>query len=100
MESMEMIIMKLVVNGGQARSLAIEAIRAAKTGDFGQADRLLAECDASLFETHEVQTEMIQKEAGGEHMPVQLLMVHAQDHLMNAMTVRDLAVEIVEILRS
>lgn len=97
--SMEMIIMELVVNGGSARSLAIEAIRAAREGDFEKADSLIKECDVSLAKTHEIQTGLIQREAAGEHMQVQLLMVHAQDHLMNAMTVRDLAGEMIEMMR-
>ena len=40
---------------------------------------------------------VIQNEAGGEKTDMTLLMVHAQDHLMNAMTVKDLAAELVEI---
>ena len=96
---MEIIIMELVVNGGAARSQAIEAIRAARDGDFEKADQLLKDCDETLQSAHEIQTELIQKEAAGQHMEVQLLMVHAQDHLMNAMTVRDLAGEIIENMR-
>ncbi|OUZ16436.1 hypothetical protein A5868_001357, partial [Enterococcus sp. 12F9_DIV0723] len=29
---------------------------------------------------------------------ISLLMVHAQDHLMNAITIKDLAIELVDIL--
>lgn len=96
---MEQIIMELVVNGGMARSLAIEAIRNARQGKFEEADKLMKESAETLSKAHEVQTELITKEAGGEHMEVQLLMVHAQDHVMNAMTVYDLAVEIIELLK-
>ena len=42
---------------------------------------------------------MIQAEIRGEHIPVMLLMVHAQDHLMDAMVVKDLAAEIIDIYR-
>lgn len=96
---METIIMELVVNAGSARSTAIEAIRAAKSGDFTNADAMLEEADRTLLKSHEVQTELIQKELNGEKVEVGLLMVHAQDHLMNAMTVMDLAREIIDILR-
>ncbi|HIX52315.1 MAG TPA: PTS lactose/cellobiose transporter subunit IIA, partial [Candidatus Lachnoclostridium stercoripullorum] len=34
-------------------------------------------------------------EINGKHVPLSLLMVHAQDHLMNAMTVMDLCKEII-----
>lgn len=59
----------------------------------------MKECEAALAKAHEVQTEMIVKELNGEGQNVQLLMVHAQDHMMNAMTVRDLAEQIIEILK-
>ncbi len=95
----EMIVMKLVVNGGNARSTAIEALRAAKVGDFKKADELMEEADTILKEAHEIQTEMIQNELNGNKVEVGLLMVHAQDHLMNAMTVMDLSKEMIDILR-
>ncbi|MGL5435321.1 MAG: PTS lactose/cellobiose transporter subunit IIA [Lachnospiraceae bacterium] len=97
--TMEQIIMELVVNGGDARSSALEAIRAAREKDFEEATACLKRADEALHRAHEIQTSLIQKEAGGEHIEVQLLMVHAQDHLMNAMTVKDLAVEIIELCR-
>ena len=37
------IVMNLVVEGGNARSLAMEAIQAAKKGDFAQADQRMKE---------------------------------------------------------
>ena len=95
----EMIVMRLVVNGGNARSTAIEALRAAKVGDFKKADELMEEADTILKEAHEIQTEMIQNELNGNKVEVGLLMVHAQDHLMNAMTVMDLSKEMIDILR-
>ncbi|MBE5989899.1 PTS system cellobiose-specific IIA component [Lacrimispora xylanisolvens] len=95
----EMIVMRLVVNGGNARSTAIEALRAAKVGDFKKADELMEEADTTLKEAHEIQTEMIQNELNGNKVEVGLLMVHAQDHLMNAMTVMDLCKEMIDILR-
>ena len=95
----EMIVMRLVVNGGNARSTAIEALRAAKVGDFKKSDELMEEADTILKEAHEIQTEMIQNELNGNKVEVGLLMVHAQDHLMNAMTVMDLCKEMIDILR-
>lgn len=40
---------------------------------------------------------MLTKEAQGEHTEINLYMVHAQDHLMTAITFKDLAQEIVEL---
>lgn len=93
--SMEQIVMELVVNGGNARSKAMAAIKAAKGGDFESAKEKIKEANEALNKAHDFQTSLIQKEAAGESLEISLLMVHAQDHLMNAMTVRDLAKEMV-----
>ncbi|MDR1771831.1 MAG: PTS lactose/cellobiose transporter subunit IIA [Hungatella sp.] len=95
----EMVIMKLVVSSGNARSTAIEALRAARDENFEYADKLMNEADQMILQSHEVQTEMIQNELNGEKVEVGLLMVHAQDHLMNAVTVMDLCKEMIEILK-
>lgn len=94
------VIMGLIVNGGNAKSSAFEAIMAAKKGDFETADAKLKEADKSLTEAHNVQTGMLTKEASGEHAQVSLLMVHSQDHLMTAITFRDLAGEIVDLYKA
>jgi len=100
MSDLENIVMELVVSGGNARACAIEALRAAKTGDFHKAAGLINECNEALEGAHKVQTEVLQSEARGGRMEVSLLMVHAQDHLMNAITVKDLVVEMIDILKA
>ena len=40
---------------------------------------------------------MLTRAAQGEHIEVDLYMLHAQDHLMNGITFRDLAVEIIAL---
>lgn len=99
MQDQEIIIMELVVASGDARSTAIEALRCAKTGEFEQAEKKLAAADASILKAHHVQTDMIQREINGDKIPIDLLTVHAQDHIMNAMTVLDLVKEMIEILK-
>lgn len=93
------VIMGLIINGGNAKSSAFEAINAAKAGDFEKADEKLKESDGFLTEAHNVQTEMLTEEAKGNHAKVSLLTVHSQDHIMNAITFRDLAGEIVDLYK-
>lgn len=92
-------VMGLIMNGGNAKSSAFEVIKAAKKGDFTEADAKLKEADKFLVEAHNSQTGMLTKEANGDHVPVTLLMVHSQDHIMNAITFRDLAGEIVDLYK-
>ncbi|WP_182201678.1 PTS lactose/cellobiose transporter subunit IIA [Paraliobacillus salinarum] len=93
----EEIIMGIIMHGGNARSAAMRAMAAAKKANFDEAEELLDISKKELGEAHKVQTNLIQGEARGEKTEVSLLMVHAQDHLMNAMTVRDLAEEIIDM---
>lgn len=52
-----------------------------------------------MYKAHHYQTELIQAEMRGEKTELSLIMVHGQDHLMNAMTVRDLALQMIEMYR-
>jgi len=96
----EAIVLNLIVHGGDAKSFAIEAIEAARRGEFGRADDLMRQSTGALNEAHEFQTKQIRKEVAGDvHEPMTMLMVHGQDHLMNAITVHDLAQQIVGLCK-
>lgn len=96
-EATLMAAMGLIANGGNAKSLAFEAIHLAKVGKIKEAREKLEEADKSLLDAHNSQTDMLTKEAQGQHTHVTLLVVHSQDHLMNAITFRDLAGEMVDL---
>ena len=49
-------VMGLIMNGGNAKSSAFEAIKAAKNGDFTKADAKLKEADKFLVDAHNSQT--------------------------------------------
>lgn len=91
------VTMGLIINGGNAKSLSFEAIRAAKEGKIEEARTKLKAADEALVEAHNTQTDMLTKEAQGQHAKVTLLTVHSQDHMMNAITFRDLAGEMVDL---
>ncbi|KYH28323.1 MULTISPECIES: PTS lactose/cellobiose transporter subunit IIA [Clostridium] len=93
------IAFELILFSGNGRSSAMEAIQEAKQGNFERAEELLKQATEELGKAHNFQTQLIQAEADGKSNPVNILLVHAQDHLMTAMTVRDLAAEIVELYK-
>lgn len=97
MDEYQEIIMGLITNSGIAKSKAMEAISFAEKGNAEQAAECLEECKNELVQAHKSQTRLIQQEAGGTTHEVTLLMVHAQDHLMSAITTKDLAGHIVEL---
>lgn len=92
-------IMQLIMYGGDAKGKAVEAIRAAKKFDFDVAKAKLIEANQSLSQAHHAQTNMLTQEARGDSIELTLLMVHGQDHLMNAITFIDLAKEVIDVYK-
>lgn len=94
---MEEIVLSLIMHSGEARSRCMEAINLAKQGNFVSARKCLEKADEELGYAHSTQTSLIQGEAGCEKIEFSLLLTHGEDHLMTAMTLKDLAVEIVDL---
>ncbi len=94
---LEVAAMQLVGNAGDSRSLSFEALTQAKLGNYQKARDLLNESKKAVLKAHEVQTELICMEADGKSIANNLLMVHAQDHLMTAMLAKDLIEEMIEL---
>lgn len=90
----ELISFGIIVAAGQARTLAFEALKAARKHDFETAHKLLEESGKAALEAHHQQTALLSKEANGDHTPVDVMLVHAQDHLMTAMLAQELIEEI------
>ena len=91
---LEEVVMGLIINSGQARSLAYAALKQAKQG-IGQA--MMEQSRQALSEAHRVQTQLIESDEGEGKMKVSLVLVHAQDHLMTSMLARELVAELIEL---
>lgn len=98
--SPEMIAFGLIAQAGDARSKAYEALASAKKGNFEQAEELIAQTEASVLEAHHIQTSLLAKEANGDHTEVNVMLVHAQDHLMTAILAKELIAEMIEMYQA
>lgn len=96
-DEFEEIIMGLIINSGQARSIAYAALKKAKQGDFAQAKKMMEQSRAALNEAHKIQTRLIGDDQGLGKTKVSLVLVHAQDHLMISMLARELVTELIEL---
>ncbi|WP_313081735.1 PTS lactose/cellobiose transporter subunit IIA [Atlantibacter sp.] len=91
-------VMELIANAGYARSLVFQAIRCAREQqDFAQAKEFMHQAQQALSSAHHVQTRLIEMDEGSGKIPVHLVMVHAQDHLMNAIMLMELGQEIIAL---
>lgn len=98
-EEVTMIGFEIVAYAGDARSNLIEAINAAKDGNFEKSEELIAEADKMITQAHITQTDMLAKEAGGEEMEIGFIMIHGQDHLMTTILLRDIVEHLINIYR-
>ena len=81
--------------GGEAKSLALLAIKNAREGDFAGADESMSKSWKSLEKSHEAQTNLLSREAEEEDVQVSVFMLHASDHLASAQVIYLLAEELI-----
>lgn len=89
----------IIASSGETRSLAFEALEEAKQGHFDKAKELLHQADEMSLEAHNIQTALLTKEAQGDHTPVDVLLVHAQDHLMTSILAKELIEQMIELYK-
>jgi PTS system cellobiose-specific IIA component len=87
----------IISKGGDASSKYFKAFDRAQKGFIDEAKALCELAKVELEEAHKIQTKIIQAEARGEGFDLGVLMVHAQDHLMNAMLVKEMANHIIHL---
>ena len=98
-EEVTMIGFEIVAYAGEARSNLIEAMNAARDGEYAKAESLTKDADTTITEAHNIQTKMLAKEAAGEDMEIGFIMVHGQDHLMTTLLLRDLVEHLLNLYR-
>lgn len=89
----------IIAEAGDSKGYAMDAIRAARTGNFEQAAELLKQADEAMARAHDTQFDLLQRETNGNPAKVNVLLVHAQDHMTMAIVARDLAEEMIELYK-
>lgn len=98
-EELQMAAFGIILSSGNARTLVHEAFAAMREGDYDKAEQLLEDANADMLEAHHAQTELLQQYASGVDIKIEIIMVHAQDHLMTTMTLREVAIEMLALYR-
>lgn len=88
---------ELVLHAGNAESSALMAMEAAREGRMAEARRLKGDADGELSVAHRLQTEMLSRAASGGGGEVDILLVHAQDHLSMASVLATVAAELIAL---
>lgn len=92
-------LIEIISLSGEVKKTFLEAIKYAKNNEPEQAEKTFKTADDNLIKAHLKQTELIKKEAGGEKVEISLLLTHAQDHLMTAILLKDMAREFIDLYK-
>ena len=91
MDGLELVSFKIISAVGMAKSSFIEAMKVAANGEFDAARAKIKEGG------HLAHSELIQQEASGNHVVPSILLMHAEDQLMSAETIKVMALEIIRL---
>ena len=67
--------------------------------DFEKAEELLKKANDEFLECHQIQTDLLTAEANGESSPVNIILVHSQDHLTMATMAMENANRIIKMYK-
>ncbi|HEL2576563.1 TPA: PTS cellobiose transporter subunit IIA [Streptococcus suis] len=98
-EELQVAAFEIILHSGTARTEVHEAFAAMRAGDFEAAYEKLEIANKELVEAHHAQTHLLQEYASGVEIKIEIIMVHAQDHLMTTMTLREVALEMLELYK-
>ncbi|GGE25757.1 PTS cellobiose transporter subunit IIA [Streptococcus himalayensis] len=96
-EELQVVAFEIILHSGTARTEVHEAFAAMREGNYSLAEEKLEIANTELVEAHHAQTKLLQDYASGEEIKIEIIMVHAQDHLMTTMTLREVALEMLAL---
>lgn len=98
-EELQVVAFEIILHSGSARTSVHEAFADMREGHYNEAAEKLEVANADLLEAHHAQTNLLQEYASGTDIKIEIVMVHAQDHLMTTMTLREVALEMLNLYR-
>jgi|SRR6056297_2276918 len=90
-------LIEIISISGEVKKKFLKAVKHAKNNEFEQAEEIFNEADDQLIKAHLKQTELIKQEANGDKIEGSLMLTHAQDHLMTAILLKDMAQEFIDL---
>ena len=98
-QDLEEIAFEIVAYSGDARSKLLKAVKEAKNKNFETCEKLIEDAKECLASAHKSQTSLITSEAQGDNIEIGFLTVHAQDHLMTTLLLKDIIDNLLDIYR-
>lgn len=96
-DEIQNIAFTIILHSGNSRTLVHESFELMRNKKFEKAEQKLDEANNELTSAHQTQTSLMQRYTSGEEVNTDIIMVHAQDHLMTTMTLREVALEMLSL---
>lgn len=93
----EQVSFGIITEAGSAKSSAMEAIYAAKEGDFALAEEKMKNSNEEIARASHMHFDVISAEAQGQQLEYKVLFLHAEDQLLSTQTLILLAQEIIDL---
>ena len=88
---------QLILHSGNARRLAHEALQLIKEEKKEEANNKMKEAKKELLEAQKLHAQMLRDMANSEEIKVDLLLIHAEDHVSGSQNCLDMAAEVIAI---
>lgn len=98
-------IMTMISYAGSAKTKLITAMRETSKRNYKKAYQLIEEADKDLEACHQAQTNILFKDCDTSDVNdfknnISVLLIHAMDQVMDAMNMRDIVYEMINLVRS
>lgn len=98
-DDLQVVAFEIILHSGDARTIVHEGLNLMNQGKFEEAEKKMEDANKELLEAHKSQTKLLQDYADGDEIVMEVIMVHAQDHLMTTMTLREMAIEFLKMYK-
>lgn len=88
---------ELISKAGSAFSILVDVLNDCRNGQFAEVETKIANAEEMMNNAHNIQTRLITEQINGQEEPPDLLMVHAQDTLMNTILMFTITKEFVHM---
>ena len=88
-ETLQVTSFDIIFHSGNARTLIHEAFRSMRKEMFEEVEEKLRQANEEILHAHQSQTQLLKEYASGTKIEMEIIMVHAQDHLMTTMLLKD-----------
>lgn len=97
MEINEAISMKLILHSGNARSSSFEALALVKQDELILGNQKITEAKEELLLAQKIHAQLLRSYANEEEIKLDLLLMHAEDHIASTQVNVELIAEMIEM---